>query len=544
MRAVLSLLHLQLDNKTNLLKPAKPKKMAKSIGKIALLLAILISVAIYSAYSIFKTGIGMTVHVELFSIVLMVTQLISLVFAIGTIINTLYLSEDNEMLICLPVTPNQLFISKLLFIYVKEFAVNAAMCIPVFIAFGVSFIKKGLIEGAAGSIDFYFSIPVFLLLLPILPIVVGAFLSLPIMWIIRFLKKHPVLSIVTVFSLLAVALYGYITLLAGFASEFDIANNQFDTSYETNMAIRAIGSKIPVYFQLSQAAWSFDKWYYFPIFLHICLAVSFAAIIFTRHFFFKVAMSSLENTVKVKKKVKPFRKRGRFASLLLKEILCVFRSSSEVFEYFLFTILMPFIVYSYDRLLMSAKVGSYGMELTAGAHLMVVAIMAMLSNISSASAISRDGGNFHMSKIIPVNYFEQIFAKFTFNAIFTTLALLVTAVISLFYYSWWQVLLGTLAVIMAAVGHIALCIDCDIRKPTINFQGNADASVASRSTPKCLAHGLIIGFLMGITVMLMSVLEGSVLPYVVVCGAAFVFMVYRVVVLVLRINLAYDRIEM
>ena len=205
---------------------------------------------------------------------------------------------------------------------------------------------------------------------------------------------------------------------------------------------------------------------------------------------------------------------------------------------------MPFIVFSYDKLLMTITVNQAGVNMIAGAHVMVVAILAMLSNISSASAISRDGGNFHTSKTIPIDYYTQIFAKFLFNAVFTLIALLITAVVSMFIYPAWQILLGTVAVAMAAVGHIAYSIDSDIKDPTVNNGGDEKSSTVSKSTPKCLVYGLAVGFIMGMIVILMSSMKNAVIPYIVIIALALVFMIYRVNTLILRINLKYDKIEM
>ena len=68
------------------------------------------------------------------------------------------MSKENQLLICLPVTPNQLFISKILMIYIREFSVNAAISIPLFLVLG-SFSMFG--------IGFYFSIIPLLLFLKI-----------------------------------------------------------------------------------------------------------------------------------------------------------------------------------------------------------------------------------------------------------------------------------------------------------------------------------------------------------------------------------------
>ncbi len=535
MTTVLRLLKLQIDNKTDILKTATPKNMLAAILKVALLL-ILGTLGVGLGLSRVLV-LGFAVNAELLSLVLLITQLISLAFAIGNVINTLYLCKDNEMLVCLPVTPNQFFISKLLMIYLNELAVSSAISFPLFYNLGSQSYQ------AMGA-GYYLSIPIMLILLPILPIAVAAFLSVPLMWIIRFLKKHTALAIVTMFSLVAACLWIYITLIGGMASEFNIANEQYETVKRINGIISDLGCRIPIYYRLAQGMLDFSKWYFFLIFVVGCAAVIAATVLFTKYFFFKIAMASLENTVKSSEKKKTFRQRSTFASLFIKEFHCVFRSTTDVFEYFLFTILMPFIVFSYDKLLMSITVNQAGVNMIAGAHVMVVAILAMLSNISSASAVSRDGGNFYTSKIIPVNYFAQMFAKFSFNAVFTLGALIITAVISCFIYPTWQIVLGTIAVAMTAIGHIAYCIDSDIKNPTVNLQGDEGSSTVSKTTPKALISGLIIGFILGMIVILMSALENTVLPYIVIVCISFIFMIYRVHTMILRINLTYDKIEM
>lgn len=538
MKKVLQLLRLQIDNKTDILKAATPKTMLASLFKV---IFVLLAATLATSLAFSRVFImGFKINTELVSLLLMVTQCISLAFAIGTVINTLYLCRDNEMLVCLPITPNQLFISKLLFIYITEISVNAMISIPLFVSLG-----RAAYMGMGAS--YYLSIPLLLLILPIIPIILAAFLSIPLMWIIGFFKKHTVLSIIVIFSLIAVCLWGYVSIIGNVATNFDINNDQLATVNKVDAIIARIGSSIPMYYQIAQAMLNFSRWYFFAILVVLLAAAATVTFIITRYFFFRLAMKNLEKTVKKVRREKKMRRHNHFLSLLIKEILCVFRSTSDVFEYFLFTLLMPFVVYSYDKLLMSITVNQAGNNMIAGAHVMVVAILAMLSNISSASAISRDGGNFYTSKIVPVNYFTQMFAKFTFNAIFTVGAIIVTAVITLMFlpfYPLWQVVFSSVAIAMAAVGHIAYCIDSDIKNPTVNLQGNEESSTVSKTTPKALISGLIIGFILGITVILMSSMENQLIPYLIILGGSFIFMIYRVYTLALRINLSYDKIEM
>lgn len=533
MAMILDLLRLQIDNKTDMFKTATPKKMAFSIIKIALALGIGVVAIVVLLLRIFSLGIR--TNAELVAIVLLVLQAASICFAVGHIITTLYLCHDNEMLICLPVTPNQLFISKIMLLYCKELGVNSIIALPLLVSLGFF--------GGFG-LSFFLSIPLLLLVMPFFSMAVAALLSLPVMAAIRFLKSRPLLSIISILLLVGTCLFAYITLIGSFAENFNIATKQLETVRQINAKILSFGDKIPLYSACAQAMLSFSKWYSFAIYVAVSAVIFTVTILFIRPFFFKIAMSSLENTTKAHPKPGRFRKRSPFMSLIGRETRCIFRSPSDIFEYFLFTLLMPFIVYSYDKLLMSITVNQAGINMIAGSHVMIVAILAMLSNIVSASTISHEGSNFHTTKTIPVTFFEQIFAKLTFNSIFTVGALLVTMVVSMFIYPAWQVILGTVAVIFAAIGHIAWSIEMDVKNPTINLQGNEEASNASKSTPKSLVLGLVIGFLMGLLVILSSGAGNPLPAYLILIVASLIFMIYRLRTLVLRINLCYEKIEM
>lgn len=525
------LLKLQLDNSTDLFKATSPKKVMMTVMKAVLVLLALTVLVALLCFRIFFLGVGVTA--ELLAIILLVTQLISLVFASGHIISTLYLSRDNEMLIFLPASSNQLFFSRLTMIYLREIAVNATIILPLFLTLG-------LFGGMPTS--FYLSIPLFLLVLPLLPLVLASLISVPATALLRFFKRHTALATLTLLVSVAAILWGYIYLVGFLAGEFDIANAQNETVAEINRGIAGFGARIPLYFALGQALISPSKLYHVAIFLGVCGVLATLTVFLIRPFYFKNAMTSLENSQKGKPRCGKFRERSPFMSLLHREILCLFRSPSDVFQYFLFTLLMPFIVFSYDNLLSSLTVNQAGVNMIAGTHVMVVTILAMLSNLVSASAISREGENFYNSKIAPVGYFSQILAKFTFNAIFTLTALVVTAVISSFRYPVWQIALGTLATALAAVGHIALGIDMDIKNPSVYHKG--DEPGVSKSTPKSLLVGLLIGFALGMTVILLSGMENAYIPYLIIIGASLVFALYRVYMLVLRIERQYDRIEL
>ena len=216
MHTLFKLLRLQIDNKTDILKTNSLKKMTISVFKrLILLIALVLGIGYLT---IGLTGLGFKMNAEFLAIVLLALQVVSLIFGIGSIITNLYLSKDNEILMGLPTTPNQLFMSKILMIYFHELSITSTLAIPLFLSFGV-------ISGF--GLPFFLCIPIYVIILPLLPISLAAFLSIPVMIILKFLKKHMYLSVALLLVAVATILTIYITLLGKIAGGFDMSVSEF-----------------------------------------------------------------------------------------------------------------------------------------------------------------------------------------------------------------------------------------------------------------------------------------------------------------------------
>lgn len=532
MHKVFQLCKLQMDNSGGFFKTSSVKKTLLSIFKYLLILGV--ASLVLSVVFMRITILGFKINPELLTILLFVCQIVTLVFAIGNIINRMYLAKDNEILMTLPVTPNQIFISKVIIIYLKELLISSLIILPIFFA---------LAFNSSLPSSFFASIPILLLLFPILPIVIASFLSIPVMKIQQYFKKHPILSIVVILCAVAGVLYLYMSLIGGFAESFNIVSQQIETVREINGQILHIGASIPIYYLIAQAMFSFSSWYWFAVFIALSALLVVFTILLIKPFYFKIAMTSNERSSVMSRKVKKHKKSSIFSSLIKKEFLTVFRSPGYVFQFFLFTLLMPFIVFIYDKLMLSIAVSQAGQNMIAGSHLLIVGIFAMLSNLISASTISREGATFYISKTIPVNYYSQMFAKLIFNGIFTISALFLTMIVSLFYLDPAQVVAGTIALIFASIGHIALGIEMDIKQPMLNWDQGGEFKSMTATTGKSLISGLLLALGLSLIIFLMAFTSLSVLPWILVILLGLVFCIHRVYILVLRINLQYDKIE-
>jgi len=308
-----------------------------------------------------------------------------------------------------------------------------------------------------------------------------------------------------------------------------------------NKGISNFGNKNKFYLILAEGMLYMSKAYYPLLFLFTSLVLFIIAFFVVKPFFFKIAMSNLENSTETIK-VGKFKKRNKFASLLNNEFLNVFRSPGQIFEYFLFVFLMPFVVVVYDNLLLGLVVNQSGEQMINGAHILVVAVFATLSNIYSASAISREGNNFYIIKSTPVNFYTQTLAKITFNGIFSLGAIVLTGIVTAFYMEIWVAILTTLIAIFISLGHMFTSFDYDLKSPTLDWYDSGEIAKVNKNTTKSIIMGLLLALVAGMSIILLTP-KIDIWAYIIVLVLSIAYCLYKAYVLILRIFYQYERLE-
>ena len=180
------LFRLQMDERVDLFKKANPKKVILSILMYIAIIAV--ATAVLTLIFMRFVTIGLYVDSNLFAVLLGITQILSFAIALLSIFKTMYSAKDNDLLMSMPCSPNQLFVSKLMVLYAFEVIANTLYTLPIFIMYAIL---------TDVSIAFYICMPIFLLLLPLLALVTAALVSLPIMFLVRLIKKSNIASIIS-----------------------------------------------------------------------------------------------------------------------------------------------------------------------------------------------------------------------------------------------------------------------------------------------------------------------------------------------------------
>ena len=175
---------LQLKNKKNKNK----NRINTSISIIIQVsISLLMILGLYFLLNYIKYLAILPIDSNFFLFMLFITQAVGILTCVFGLANFLYLSKDNSVIFSLPASPFEIFVSKLTVYYITEFKKNLFFLVPFFLAFGIV-LKLNVL--------FYILIIFMIILLPFLPVLIGAIFSLPLMYIKKLFKKIPALKII------------------------------------------------------------------------------------------------------------------------------------------------------------------------------------------------------------------------------------------------------------------------------------------------------------------------------------------------------------
>ncbi len=535
MNTVWKLFRLQIDERIDIFKKGKKWKVILPILSYIVLIA-LISLALTYAFSWF-IRIGLYADSNLLAILLLFTQILSFAIALGSIIKNLYNSKDNDLLMSLPCSHNQIFLSKLLVIYAFELIANTLYTAPIFIMFGII---------TSSSVGYYFMSILFLILLPLLSLVLAGFFSIPLIYIVNKLKKNTTIASICLVLCVAVILGLYMFLIISFTDTIDFSSNQYTILRNVNNLISQIATYTVVFKGMAEGMLMVTGWWWKDLIL-LCVIGIFLlfTLLIVRKTYFKLSMKNKEMAYKTTLKPKFNQTMGAFRSIIVKEAKTLFREPGNIFQYFIFTLLMPFIVLLYDKMLFSITVNQTGQAMIVASHVLVVAILAMLSNMISATAVSREGGNFYITKMAPTSPRKQMNAKIVFNLIFTYSSLIVTMIFTAIFtdISFVHNLLCTIAVAIISLGHIITSIFIDLKKPVLDWYDSNEIEKISKSTRYSMLLALAFAFVMFLIVVVFAPTKHTIWPWSILISVVSCYTILMVLLYHFKINRLYEKVE-
>lgn len=421
----------------NTLKPNfKDKKEKNKYITTLAVLAVCIGIPyifmLVNMFGLLKASAELGYLAEILSIGFFASQLLTFVFGLFAYVNIMYFSKDNEFLFTLPLRPVSIFWAKFITILLYELIFSVVTVLPMSIV---------AIIATAGIGAFEIGIVLMMLpatiLLPLMAILVIAILSYPIMKIMQYFKKRPIVGAVfTIIFVAAIYIAIYLPILLNTpqidAPDIDgnlsgeisgDANGQLDVTaiYATLLpSLANVGKYLFHTYFLAQSmlAGGVKAFGYAMAFIGIVLALAAVGTLLAMWQFKRISQSVYEGdgNVSNKKKQGEVKQRSVNATLVKKEFSSILKQSNMLVQAGMMTVLPPILIAFIGNMqanMTNAFVGVAVAEL--------ITKLMLSSNTSSILAVSKDGEGALIAKTMPLSGKQIVTSKiimgFTFSAI-------------------------------------------------------------------------------------------------------------------------------
>ena len=460
---------------------------------------------VYEMTDIFvkRSGLGY----EWLVMVTCATMIIATIVSIVTVIKNLYLTGDNELLLQFPVTSAEILLSKSIYCFIH----NVVVCILVILPFYVSF---GVVLGDNVSKGYFVEAIIDVLLISLVPYSLANILAVPVMMVTNKLKSKYLVMLILLTIVLCGAFIAYMEIV------------QLVMKYLQKESVSLFSAKmIENYRWFGSVAYPF-KWYANMLsgtilanlsnkeiglsFLYVALitiALVVSGFFVTVKLYYRTILNGIEGTKEAYKFKTKMRVHSPFNALLKREFLMIYRSFNYSFQYLAMAIAAPIMVYYCNNIAVTFGSSSVGNRIVPGLSLLVIIIFSTMIVSFAATTISREGSEFYMTKIIPVNFTTQVATKFFLYAIvgFLSVSFSCLAIGLAFGPTAEKPVVTTIDVVaiwgiaeMITLALTALSVWADVAGPTFNVSGDGEMVHANKNIAIVIFTGIAVAVGYGI----------------------------------------------
>lgn len=433
-------------------------------------------------------------------------ELVNVFFGLKSMLGTVYMSNDSDMLLALPVKTVTIFLSKLAVCYIVEFFSTLVMLAATLLPLGI-----GLSAGAG-----YFAALIFgAFLIPLISLLAVAILSVPLLLVSNlFRNKGAVGAIIYVLLFGALmALYMWFVVSLGWGTgDF----NGADVGAMLDGILESVSSAAAylypnVWLSGAFTAATFGGWIgNFALFLLSALVLLGLTVLLSGKIFLWNMRKSQENAGKgAKKTTYKFAGGNKIPSLLAADFKNMLRTSSLGFYCLTQVVVIPVCVVIYCLAL--KDVGGEGemQNLLSMVSRVMLIVMGPMTCVTAASSVSREGENFYLIKTLPVKPSQYAWAKLIISLIFNGAAFALSVVFECIFVKIGIVvgLLDFLTVFCASAGVSAALVLIDMKNPRLKW---TTVQQGLKNNPSSL-WGMLVGFVAGgvlTVVVVLSALDG------------------------------------
>ncbi len=496
------------------------KKRAGAIALYIVLAVCFAPVVISVAVAMYYMGKISNGNVYIGTFFTLMCQGLVLMFGVHAIMSNVFIVRDADKLLYLPVRAHVIFLAKLTVAYLNELITTAVTLLVVLLPFAL---------GAHAGVGFYLMLPIALLLIPMLPMLLGTLVAMPLSALVNAFGKNS--SVKTVLRILIyagiMALYMYLMYGFGFltGSDGSIMDDPegFITSVLGDFADRL--ENVMPYFHpdymliVGMLATDIGTWAKgFALSLGENLALFALVLAASLPFYRSMLTLSVEDGASRRKKTGKEQYKlhnyGAVKEFMLNDFRRTIRDAQTGFQSFAGIIMMPLIVVlMYFMLGLTSEGDSSFLDLMRVSDLyQVIAPLVILvymsfigvgTNVLGLYPVSRENRAVYILKSLPVPFDKILLSKVLLATAVMSASNLVTCVliVALFGVKWYYGL--AMLAVMLLVGFGAMCVTTvlDLKEPRIGWENfNSGLKNAKNSW-----IAMLISLLSGVALALVSV---------------------------------------
>lgn len=491
-----------------------------AIGKFAAA-AVLCFAFLYAGGYLGVGGSGGYIPTRMISFLFSVMLVMAVVSCTLGLTKSLYYARDNSVLLTLPCTPLQVYLSKLIIFFFFEIKRNFSFLVPLFVAY---FLHRNFDSTLSySSSPTYDNLPlnilwmiVCIVVLSLGTVAIGAILSIPSMWLANFYRQRKPLQIATVITTIVAASAVFAYALTIIPEDFDPARdwvkifNFIDGNIINGIYLEHFGFMYElssvILGDISEAAIATYEFGVTAIRFGIMAGVTALTLglgfLMVRPLFYKMASTPFEY---LKKSVPPKknRERGRILSSIHTNYLIVLKNSSEVFYNLGILMSVPMLLFILNSIFGNMDVSKNGHYMIVAVNIMLSLLMLLNSNCALASLFSRDGQSRYLIKTIPANYALPILTKMLPNMSFAILSIVATSVVFVFTLplGTTDVILISIAILLIYIAHAFYSAELDLMNPKHQLYSSVGSSISNPNELKSTSSAFLIPFIVAAAIL-------------------------------------------
>jgi len=452
------------------------KSVRKTIFKIIYTILFFAALTI-GIYFVFKLVIVLglfsflqTLNFRVYLVLMSVLFFLSFLSCLINITRTLYFSNDNQVLLTMPVSTSRLFASKMIVCFIYELLKNSTYILPFFLAYGLVM---------SLPLSFYLWSILSLLFLTILVVCLSGLLSIPAMGVAIIFRRNRTFEFLVLTLVIAALVYGVVKAINLIPTDIDIVRDwgKIYWSMQDFLKVFATNALLIDYLLQLLTGMSYGAIQFSPfagknlITLGVCVGVvvvSFLIIVLlSKRLFLKMASNPFEYRKKVIKRDRRNIKRRPFASASTRQTQILFRTSNLIYSVLATAILAPIAILLQNRVIGAMDTRLLGKFMGVSFNVLIILLMSLSSSVVISSTFSKDGNSAYLNKVNPVNYSIPLSAKLVLNAALTILSIIASCLIINFTTGIGIVatIFLSLALVLIYLAHLLWSAELDIMNP-------------------------------------------------------------------------------